>query len=238
MRILLSVFTFATLLAGCATPMRDVPTQVPEEIGTQTIGRERAREIVERFINVVDRVGPVAEDICVAAQTMERCDFLIAVDDSPEAPSNAFQTEDKNGRPVIAFTLALLADVQNEDELAFVMSHEAAHHIAGHLGRQQQNATVGAVVLGQIAGVLTAGSTERIREAQEIGAAVGARSYSKRYELEADALGARIAMAAGFDPVRGSLFFTRIPDPGDRFLGSHPANSDRLAIVRSVANGS
>lgn len=238
MRILLSVFSFVTILAGCAAPVRDVLIEQPEDHAAQSVGRERAREIVERFVHVVDRVGPVAEDVCIAAQTTMRCDFLIAVDDRPEAPPNAFQTEAKNGRPVIAFTLALLADVQNEDELAFVMSHEAAHHIAGHLYRQQQNATIGAVVLGQIAGVLTAGSAERIRSAQEIGAAVGARSYSKRYELEADALGARITMAAGFDPVRGSLFFTRIPDPGDRFLGTHPANSERMAVVRAVASGS
>lgn len=238
MRIFLSLIGVVIFLAGCAGPMPEARLPAPQEPVSQSIGRERAREIVERFVNVVERVGPVAEEVCLAAGTAPRCDFLIAVDDRPEVPPNAFQTEDRNGRPVIAFTLALLADVQNEDELAFVMSHEAAHHIAGHLFRQQQNATVGAVVLGQIAGVFSAGSEDRIREAQEIGAAVGARTYSKRYELEADALGTRITMAAGFDPIRGSLFFTRIPDPGDRFLGTHPANSERMAVVRAVAGAS
>ena len=37
------------------------------------------------------------------------------------------------GRPVIFFTLGLIADARNSDELAFVLGHEAAHHIAGHL---------------------------------------------------------------------------------------------------------
>ena len=76
-----------------------------------------------------------------------------------------------------------------------------------------------------------------INSAQQIGATVGARTYSKNFELEADALGTRIAHSAGFDPLRGAQFFFRIPDPGDRFLGTHPANGDRLKTVQRVAAG-
>jgi predicted Zn-dependent protease len=152
-------------------------------------------------------------------------------------PANAFQTLGPDGRPVLVFTLALIGDVQNADELAFVMSHEVAHHIAGHLARQQQNASLGAAVFGQLAGTIGANSAEQVRVAQEIGAAVGARTYSKEFELEADALGTVIAFRAGYDPVRGSAFFFRIPDPGDRFLGTHPANAERVAVVQRVAAG-
>ena len=53
-----------------------------------------------------------------------------------------------------------------------------------------------------------------------------------RFEL--DALGAEIALAAGYDPIRGANFFTRLPDPGYRFMGSHPANAERLAVVRAT----
>ncbi|MDZ4136092.1 MAG: M48 family metalloprotease, partial [Paracoccaceae bacterium] len=63
---------------------------------------------------------------------------------------------------------------------------------------------------------------------------VGARRYSKGFELEADALGAEIALRAGLDPVRGAQFFARIPDPGDAFLGTHPPNADRMATVRAA----
>ena len=51
------------------------------------------------------------------------------------------------------------------------------------------------------------------------------------FELEADALGAEIALRAGFDPVRGAAFFNRLPDPGDQFLGTHPPTANRLAVV-------
>ncbi len=63
---------------------------------------------------------------------------------------------------------------------------------------------------------------------------MGARTYSKGFELEADALGAEIAWRTGYDPVIGTGFFDRLPDPGDRFMGTHPANAQRKAVVRQV----
>jgi predicted Zn-dependent protease len=63
---------------------------------------------------------------------------------------------------------------------------------------------------------------------------VAARGYSREFELEADALGAEIAWTAGFDPVRGTGFFDRLPDPGDRFLGTHPPNAERKATVAAA----
>lgn len=53
--------------------------------------------------------------------------------------------------------------------------------------------------------------------------------------LEADGLGTEIAIRAGYDPVHGAEFFTRLPDPGDTFLGSHPPNAQRIAAVRRAA---
>ncbi len=164
------------------------------------------------------------------------CDFQLVIDDRPGQPPNAFQTEDKAGRPLIGFTPALIVSAQNEDELAFILSHEAAHHIAGHLARTQDNARLGAAVLGGLIGA-AGGDAQSVRAAQDLGAAVGGRAYSKDFELEADAMGARIAIAAGYDPVRGAEFFRRVPDPGDAFLGTHPPNARRMEIVRRVAEG-
>jgi len=116
-----------------------------------------------------------------------------------------------------------------------VLGHEAAHHIAGHLARQQQNATLGAAVFGALAARTGAG-TSGVQSAQELGAVVGARSYSKAFELEADQLGTILTARSGYDPVRGADYFTRIPDPGNRFLGTHPPNAQRIAIVQETAS--
>lgn len=191
------------------------------------------REAARNFVTVVQRVKPVAEAVCRETTRGVPCDLQIVVDDRPGLPPNAYQTLDRFGRPIVAFTVALIADARNEDELAFVMGHEAAHHIAGHIPRQQETALTGALVAGVLASVSGA-DPEAIRQAQDIGATLGARTFSKEFELEADQLGTIIAHRAGYDPLRGAQFFTRLPDPGDRFLGSHPPNGERIAAVRAT----
>lgn len=198
--------------------------------------RAQAETAVNQFVSVVRTVEPVAERVCVERTRGLNCDFRIVVDDRLDQPVNAYQSLDSSGRPVIAFTIGLIADVRNADELAFVMSHEAAHHILNHLGRQKVNAVAGAQVLGGLASV-TGASAAGIDMATRIGASVGARSYSKDFELEADALGAQIARTAGYDPLNGALYFTRIPDPGDKFLGTHPPNAARMEVVRRAVGG-
>lgn len=220
-------------LAACeVTPVQPGPSEPTATSATKPSTRTlSASQAARSFVRVINTVEPIAERECRARTSGVNCDFNIVVDDRPGQPANAFQTLDKQGRPIVAFTLALIADARNEDELAFVLGHEAAHHISGHIGRQAQNAVAGAVVAGGLA-VLLGGDSNAIEAAQRTGAQVGARSYSKDFELEADALGTVITARAGYDPLRGAQFFARIPDPGDKFLGTHPPNASRLDIVR------
>lgn len=209
-----------------SSPAQTVVQDVPDELRTRS-------QSIRAFAQVVQRMEPVAERECRARTQGVNCDFQILVDDRAGVPANAFQTLDDNGRPIIVFTQSLIDDARNQDELAFVMGHEAAHHVQGHIARQKENAAAGAVIFGGLA-TLTGTDPET---AQRIGAQVGARTYSKEFELEADALGTVITARAGYDPVNGSQFFNRIPDPGDRFLGTHPPNAQRIAIVRETAAG-
>mgnify|MGYP001041460654 CR=1 FL=1 len=224
---------FSLALAGCGGPVQISAPPQPAAL-SQPLGV--SDNAVQTFAQVVRTVEPVAENECRARTSGMNCNFLIVVDDRPDQPPNAFQTLDRSGRPVVAFTLALIADARNADELAFVLGHEASHHIQGHLQRQQQNAIAGAVLAGSVA-VLLGGTTEAVETAQRTGATVGARSYSKDFELEADQLGTIITMRAGYDPLRGAQFFSRIPDPGNRFLGTHPPNAQRLETVRRTVAG-
>ncbi len=217
-------------LAGC-----EVSTTPPAQSGPSTAPATRAADSGARvspaaFRRVIRTVEPVAERECRQRTPDLNCDFKIVIDENPNQPPNAFQTLDENGRPIIGFTIALLNDARNTDELAFVMGHETAHHISRHLQRQRQSALTGAI-LGSIGDALLGVQTGVF---QQIGGTVGARVYSKDNELEADALGTVITKRAGYNPVRGAEFFTRIPDPGDRFLGTHPPNAQRIETVRRV----
>ncbi|EBA15868.1 peptidase, M48 family protein [Roseobacter sp. SK209-2-6] len=222
------------LLSACGLPLDPLPeasVQQPSQSGSvQGFTPIEARQA---FVTVKNRVEPVAERTCKSRTKGGNCNFLIRIDPDRSAPPNAYQTIDKTGRPVISFTQSILVRIANQDELAFVMAHEAAHHIRGHLFRQQQNAVAGAVLLGGLAG-LAGGTAAEISNAQDLGAIVGARSYSKEFELEADALGTLITAHAGYQPSVGVKFFYRLPDPGDRFLGTHPANPERISVVNQT----
>ncbi|MDE4175615.1 M48 family metallopeptidase [Phaeobacter sp. PT47_59] len=185
------------------------------------------------FRAVVARVEPVAERICRTETQGMNCDFAIGIDPNPKAAPNAYQSLARSGRPVITFTQSMLGQLGNADELAFVMAHETAHHIEGHLARQQQNAAAGSVLLAGLA-TLAGGTAADVSNAQDLGAIVGARSYSKAFELEADRLGTIITHKSGYRPSVGVQFFSRLPDPGDMFLGSHPANPDRVRVVQDT----
>lgn len=219
------------VLSGCVQTGTTV--RAPSE--TAMIGPSglTPEEAALNFVTVVDRVEPVAEAMCRQKNPRANCDFMIVVDDRLTLPPNAYQTLDRSERPIIAFTVSLIADARNKDEIAFVIGHESAHHIAGHIPQSQASAKQGAVLAGILAQASGA-SADGVRAAQEWGATVGARSYAKNYELEADEMGAEIALRAGYDPLIGMAFFDRLPDPGDQFLGTHPPNGQRKATVQAV----
>lgn len=211
-----------------SNPTKPAPTTV--EAPAKAPPKLSARQAQANFASVVRQVEPVAERECKRRAPGLNCDFKIIVESNPKLPPNAYQTLDRAGRPIVGFTIALIQDARNRDEIAFVLGHEAAHHIERHLQEQSQNAQAGAIFTGVLAGALGLD----VNAGAEIGGAIGARAYSKKNELEADALGTVITKRAGFNPVKGAAFFSRIPDPGDRFLGTHPPNAQRIETVRRV----
>lgn len=190
---------------------------------------------VARALQVTAQIEPVAEAVCRAERPQLDCDFDIVVLRDPRAGINAFQTVDPDtGQPVIILTVGLINEVRSADELAFVIGHEAAHHIAQHIGQQQGAAERGARIFGQEA-IRNGASREEVIEAANLGALVGSRQFSQSAELEADALGTIITCQAGFDAVEGAEFFSQLPDPGDNVLGTHPPNRQRIQVIRRVA---
>lgn len=228
------------VLAGCAPPelvgslpQDKTPSARPALINS-VAERQEARRLAQRFVDVVEAVEPVAERVCRERTRGMNCDFRIVIDNRPGLPPNAFQTVDVAGRPVIAFTLTLIASAENADELAFIMGHEAAHHISGHIARTRDAAQIGGEILS---GIARRSGLDRDGQAvaARLGASVGARSFSQQFELEADRIGTEIAALAGYNPLIGAAFFDKIPDPGNQFFGTHPPNAQRVATVRQEA---
>ncbi len=225
-------------LAGCVAapqagryPSSQPQTQFPAAAATraQNVAAYRAAAV---------RVEPVAAAMCRdahPARPPRHCAFDFRLIDDPRLGPNAFQTVGRDGAPVVAMTVQLVAQTENVDEIAFVLGHEAAHHIADHIQKTQSRAVAGALVLGAIADLGNA-SDAMIRDMMDIGASLGGRAYSQSYELEADALGAYVAARAGYDPQRGAQVFARpLLAGGGGLLSSHPASGQRQAVVAATA---
>lgn len=228
------------LLAGCAAAPQAPVGGLPPAAGTPP---GPARTVAD-FAMVADRVEPAAEQVCHEQHpgaVGPGCDFVILLDTDPRMPPNAFQTVGRDGRPEIIFGAALLGQLTNDDEIAFVLSHEASHQIAGHIAKERAQSILGALVFGRIAAGMQGpegqGPSEAdIRQAMDIGAYVGSRAYSKTYELEADRLGAYVAARAGFDPQAGAQVFTSPAlSGGGALLSTHPGSAERIAAITAIA---
>lgn len=232
--------TYAVPVAvGTATPTLPEPTTAPAD--TPGVGRT-ARD----FARVAPRVEAAGESFCRAElpnQPPAYCDFRVRLDGDPDMPPNAYQSVGGDGRPEVVIGTKLLAEMQSDDELAFVLGHEMGHRIAGHIDKQRQQQVFGALVMGGLVAAAssaygTAPSEDAIRQAMDVGGYVGARAYSQSYELEADTLGVYVTARAGYSPERGADIFGRpaLANPGGpAILVSHPASTQRQAVVAEAA---
>jgi predicted Zn-dependent protease len=240
MRIPAAILALA--LAGCGTTY-NVPDAGPGQ-GASLPVRDGLGRSASDFRRVAARVEPAAEAFCREEEPgapAAYCDFALVLEDDPRMPPNAFQTRSSKGRPVVVVSASLLGEMHSDDEIAYVLSHETAHHIARHLSKQAQSQVFGALILGGIAQAAAGPgglSEQALQEAMDMGAFVGGRAWSQDYELEADWLGAFIAARAGYDPERGAAIFGRpalASSGGPVILSSHPASPQRTALAARAA---
>ncbi len=190
----------------------------------------------------VDRIG---QSLTGVSETPE-LDFTFTVLNSDIV--NAFALP--GGYVYITRGLVALAD--SEAELAGVLGHEIGHVTARHAAQRTTRSVVselGRAALTILGGVF-AGQT-----GAELGSAVGGvgglayvQSYSREQEFEADQLGVRYLVRAGYDPAAMASFLRTLhrqsdlerrlagggPEPGLGWFASHPRTLDR--VERAVAD--
>ncbi len=128
-------------------------------------------------------------------------------------------------------TSGLVKQLQNEDELAFVLAHEVAHVLQRHHYRvvlRQRLAETAAKNLQAATG--DAGNTAL----SQASAQIYARGLDKNSEFEADRLGVELMARAGYDPAASVGVLERLQrlkgdDPRAELLFStHPSPAERL----------
>ncbi len=203
---------------------------------------------MQRFNRVRARIEPVAESLCRReTQSLPdfECDATIGIDRDMKvrnayfAYGNHMQKKD----PMIMFSPSMIVDIQNDDEMAFIMAHEYGHLIGRHHMKRERQALVAAILVTGVAAVAVGSNPSidpgLISDSVNTGMQIGLYAHSQEYELEADTLGTLIATGAGYDPVQGARFFAR----GEAlkthqgqlsFWGTHPPDKKRLATVMAT----
>lgn len=143
-------------------------------------------------------------------------------------------------------TRQLLATMNDEAELAFVLGHEVGHVAAHHSRKRQTGSTLGAIGAA-ILGAVTGSST--VANIASQGAQFVLLGYSRDQEYEADRLGVRYLGQASYDPYAAPDMLQQLgaatnleaalkgerPNQTPTWASTHPLTSDRVARARALA---
>ena len=134
-------------------------------------------------------------------------------------------------------TTGLLALVQNDDQLAAVIGHEAAHVTARHAAERYSQTALTQTGLQVVSGV--AGDYGRaVGALGGIGAQVGVLlPFSRQHELEADRLGVDYMQRAGYDPMQSlalwRLMSAQRTGSTPEFASTHPSDASRISALEA-----
>ena len=198
--------------------------QVKQELEEKQHVKYLSDPAVNSCQSVIDRILPSAK------KDRPNQDWQLHVIDDMKTV-NAFATP---GGYIYVYS-GLLAEADNEAELAGVLSHECGHVVARHSARQMVDAygleAVVALALGENPSLLNA-------LASGVAAKGAMLANSRSDETEADEYGARYSSAAGYDPHGLVTFFEKLLKmQGSEskvltFLSDHPATSDRIQHIQ------
>lgn len=236
-------------LALSVQAQAQTPAQQPKPLAglsqkDRQIGAEGYKQIVAQFGGAVE--GPLAAyvrqvgvKVAMASVPGSRPeDWRVTVLNSPVP--NAMATPGG----YLYITRGLLTMINSEAELASVLGHEAGHVAARHSDKRNSRATIGA--LGSIAAaVLLGGDAANL---VNTGAGAWVAGFSRSQENEADTLGMRYAIIAGYDPHAAATMLEALDRVGtvegresfqqrgvNSIFATHPVTADRVQRVAKQA---
>lgn len=138
-----------------------------------------------------------------------------------------------------------LMDALNDDELAFVLGHEAGHVAARHIAKKiQANMAYQAILAAAFASIgdKSAAAAENIAGPLNTAYNLIYLSYSRQDELDADKLGVEYAMYAGYNPYAAITSLEKLKKKGVefkifRYFRTHPYVDERIKILKEYLPG-
>ncbi len=127
----------------------------------------------------------------------------------------------------------------SDAELAAVLGHEMGHALREHVREQASRQREEQLVLG-VGGALLGLPDIAQQLAPMVLDVTFNLPHSRQQEKEADEVGVELMARAGYDPHAAASLWDKMAKMGGaqppKLLSSHPANADRLADVRALAD--
>jgi predicted Zn-dependent protease len=140
----------------------------------------------------------------------------------------------------------LIAKLSHPDQLAFILSHEAAHWSQQH-ARIRYRTTANTVLVAQVLDTIVTPIASRFRlkgvaeEGIDKASVASYGLYSRELEHEADKVGLAMVVAAGFDPQHALIALEIFKRRGESSLGfeasllsDHPGVQERIDALRAT----
>jgi predicted Zn-dependent protease len=225
------------------TPLKPAWGFLDELIGSLTI--EKERQIGEEFFLAMQQAYPLVQDpfltsyinrlgkklVAPLGPQAFKYRFFIIVDPS----LNAFAVPGG----YVFITTGMIRMMEREGELAGVLAHEISHIYGRHMARQMEKAkfTNIAILVGAMAAIFLGGAA--LAEPLLVGTMAAGESamlkYSRDFEREADALGFKWMIKAGYNPRDMMSIFKKMNrqrwfEGGKvpQYLSTHPDVDSRL----------
>jgi predicted Zn-dependent protease len=243
MRPILPLALAALTLCACAynpdlgrQQMTIVDDASLTKAGEQAWNKALAQSKVSSDEAATARVRAVGQRVVEAAGLGGRpWDYAVFEDTAP----NAFVLPGGH----VGVTSGLLELVDNDDQLAAVIGHEAGHVVAHHAAERQSQTVASGLVLGVLG--VAAGSSDAARAISDYGQ-TGAKygfllPFSRKQELEADRLGVDFMQRAGYRPREAVVLWRHMQAQGGsstpQFASTHPSDAARIAALETYIAG-
>ncbi|MDB9524979.1 M48 family metallopeptidase [Oscillatoria sp. CS-180] len=208
------------------------------------LGQQGKQEVIQQYGGLypdealqayIDQIGQRVVEESIAGTTPYPFEFHV-VGDSETV--NAFALP--GGQ--IFITTAMLAELEDESQLAGILGHEAAHVVARHGSERLARQNLGALLVQAIAIAASDGENNSGRQAAIIAQSVNQLlnlRYSREDELESDRLGLEFMVDADYDP-RGIVELMEILNSIEQngrppeFLSTHPNPENRVQKLEAL----
>lgn len=236
------------LAGGCTTDQQVIAqanqmhNELEPTVVTDPVLDGYVQEIGDRIVTAAREMHAQGELDGAEAWMFEDVQFHLVA--SPTL--NAFTT---GGKHVYLYT-QLFEESQTEDAFAAVVGHEFGHIVGRHVQDSMNNQLLAGLVGLGLVGATAAISDEESRNqntalagaAAGVGSTLGITYFGREKEREADDLGFKFYVRAGYDPDKFPLFFENMIAQGNGgpgglagYLSTHPQLQQRVQAAEQAA---